>query len=325
MTELEFRPPIYLRNKYVQSVLASYGPGRKPGHPMNERAEEMILTVADGVRLLGYHSPRNGPGGRGLVLLLHGWEGSSDSAYIQSTGRYLYDRGFDLFRLNFRDHGDSHHLNKGFFWVTLIDEVFQAVKQIAALNSGGPFFLVGFSMGGNFALRTARLCVADPIENLGHIVGVSPLLEPAGATAAIDGSGLIKRRFLKKWRRSLAKKQALFPEKYEFEDILTLDSIMEMTEALIARYGQYENARDYFRRYTVTDDYLMNINIPTTIITSKDDPIIPVKDFYNLRINDSTRLIIHSYGGHNGFVENLAGGRWYEGRLSEIFGTAPGT
>jgi predicted alpha/beta-fold hydrolase len=324
MTSSEFRPPIYLRNKYIQSILASYGVGRRPDHPMHERAEEMVLTVEEGIRLLGYYSPQDGTGAKGLVIMLHGWEGSSDSAYVRSTGRFLYERGFDLFRLNFRDHGPSHHLNQGFFWASLIDEVFQAVKQAAALNAGGPVFLVGYSMGGNFALRTARLCMADPIENLNHIVCVSPLLDPARATAAIDRSGLIKRHFLNKWRRSLEKKQSLFPDKYDFRDILRLNSIMDITEALIARYGHYENAWDYFRRYTVADGDLMDIRIPTTIITSRDDPVIPVEDFYKLRLNDDTRLIIHSYGGHSGFVENLAGRRWYENEIFNIFSAAHG-
>ena len=50
---------------------------------------------------------------RGLALLLHGWEGSAESSYMRLTAAQLLARGFDVFRLNFRDHGDSHHLNEG--------------------------------------------------------------------------------------------------------------------------------------------------------------------------------------------------------------------
>ena len=71
----------------------------------------------------------------GQVILLHGWEGSADSTYILRTGNALYRRGYDIFRLNFRDHGDSHHLNRGIFYAVLLEEVFQAVRQATSLAS----------------------------------------------------------------------------------------------------------------------------------------------------------------------------------------------
>ena len=76
-------------------------------------AREMILDAGEGIRLLGFHSPQPDKRAKGLVILLHGWEGSSDSTYILRAGRCLYRHGYDVFRLNYRDHGESHHLNEG--------------------------------------------------------------------------------------------------------------------------------------------------------------------------------------------------------------------
>ena len=50
-----------------------------------------------------------------VVILLHGWEGSSQSAYQVTTAHYLLNHGYDVLRLNLRDHGESHHLNKEMF------------------------------------------------------------------------------------------------------------------------------------------------------------------------------------------------------------------
>ncbi|HSO20071.1 MAG TPA: alpha/beta fold hydrolase, partial [Desulfosarcina sp.] len=171
---------------------------------MLDAAREVVLTTAEGVRLLGYESRHVPPSSRGLAILLHGWEGSSSSTYIRTTGRFLFREGYDVFRLNFRDHGPSHHLNRGLFYAVLLDEVVDAVRQIAAKEHGGPVFLAGFSLGGNFALRIARQCTAAPIPGLRHIVAISPVLDPEKATDRIDGSRWILRYFLKKWRRSLA-------------------------------------------------------------------------------------------------------------------------
>jgi len=86
-------------------------------------ANEMIIPTNNGVRLLASYSPFKENKSKGTVMLLHGWEGSIGSAYILSAGRHLFENGYSVFRLNFRDHGNSHHLNEGLFYAALIDEV----------------------------------------------------------------------------------------------------------------------------------------------------------------------------------------------------------
>jgi predicted alpha/beta-fold hydrolase len=268
---------------------------------------------------LGYHSRQRRPHTNGLVILLHGWEGSSDSTYIHTTGRYLFGRGFDVFRLNFRDHGPSHHLNTGIFYAVLLDEVFDAVSQICAAQYPAPTFLAGFSLGGNFALRIARKCATNPIAGLNQVVAISPVLDPDKATERIDDSSFILNYFLKKWRRSLVIKQRLYPDQYDFSSLLTIDNIREMTERLLARYSPYDGAEAYFKKYTLLNGHLSGISLPTTIITAEDDPIIPVEDFYGLQTSDTTRLIIQPYGGHNGFLETWRLNGWYERVMAEMF------
>ena len=68
---------------------------------------------------------------RGLALLLHGWEGS-ESSYMRHDHGAAAGGGFATFRLNFRDHGDTHHLNPGApFHSNRIDEVVRAAVTVA--------------------------------------------------------------------------------------------------------------------------------------------------------------------------------------------------
>ena len=67
----------------------------------------------------------------------------------------------------------------------------------------------------------------------------------------------------------------------------------------------------------VMGDALANLTLPVTIVTAQDDPIIPVRDFYNLKLHPSTELIIHPYGGHNGFLETLTGRAWYQKKIMD--------
>lgn len=322
MQPSRFTPPFYLKPTAVQTVLASAGLRAWGKNPMLEAAHETVVTTVQGIRLLGYMSRQRRRRGKGLVILLHGWEGSSASTYIRTTGRFLFRRGFDLFRLNLRDHGPSHHLNTGIFYAVLLDEVFDAVRQVAAAQTRQPVFLVGFSLGGNFALRIALKSARQPIDGLRQVVGISPVLDPDKATDRIDGNRFIRAYFLRKWRRSLSIKQRLFPDRYDFSSIVGLDNIREMTERLLMQYSTYGSLQSYFNGYTLLDNDLQAITVPTTIITAEDDPIIPVNDFYGLRTSPATRLIVQPYGGHNGFLEGWRLNGWYEKVLEEAFENA---
>lgn len=319
MKSVRINPPRLLRSAGVQTVLASAGLRAWGKNPMLDVAKKIILTTKDGVRLLGYISRQPRPHSKGLVILLHGWEGSSNSTYIRTTGRFLFMHGFDVFRLNLRDHGPSHHLNTGIFYAVLLNEVFDAVRQITEVENGKPVFLAGFSLGGNFALRIVRQCAATPLTGLKQVVSISPVLDPDKATDRIDNNGYILKYFLKKWRRSLTIKQRLYPDRFDFSTLMNIDTIREMTERLLDRYSTYASAKDYFKAYTLTNGDLHRANVPTTIITAKDDPIIPVEDFYDLHTSDAIRLMIQPYGGHNGFLTGWRLNGWYERVMVDAF------
>jgi predicted alpha/beta-fold hydrolase len=314
-----YMPPFYLRNPMVQTVLSSSGLRRLGYNPAVKTCEEHVIEAGDGVRLLGYLSRTDRSPSKGLVALLHGWEGSVDSAYILSTGRHLFKNGFDVFRLNFRDHGDSHHLNRGLFLGTLIDEAFVAIQKIAAMSLGRPFHVVGFSMGANFVIRIARMHDMSPVGGLAHMVAINPPLDPMKSTASIDRTYIIRSYFIRKWKRSLARKQALFPGLYDFTDMLGVDNCMDMTEILIRRYTDYNGAEDYFSRYNLKKGYLDSIQSKITLIMSEDDPIISIDDFRETEMNRNVDFILHKYGGHCGYIEGPGLRSWYQEKLVEIF------
>ena len=88
------------------------------------------------------------------------------------------------------------------------------------------------------------------------------------------------------------------------------------------RYSAYDSATSYFKGYTLINNDLQGITVPTTIITAEDDPIIPVEDFYDLHTSHATRLIVQPYGGHNGFLEGWRLNGWYEKVMVEAFENA---
>ena len=310
---VQFFPNLLSRNPHLQSMIAT-SPARNIGpNAMLDAARQIILDGGNGVRLLGHYSPHTDQPAKALIILIHGWEGSSESAYILASGKYLFGKGYDIFRLNLRDHGESHHLNEGLFHGALIDETFQAVSHICRLAKDLPVYLMGFSLGGNFALRIALRQSLCRIVNLKHVFAISPALDPYKSTQCIDESlPFYRLYFLKKWKRSLRKKQALFPHKYNFNGILNLKTCIGLTEAIMPWYPEYSDCRLYFKEYTLLNGAFKDLSMPVTIISAEDDPFIPVDDFRRLEKNSNLHLLIQPYGGHCGFLEFFPYACWYD-------------
>ncbi len=317
--EEPFIPSVWARSPHLQTIFGSLKIRGWGKNEMIDVSQEVIIDAGSGVRLLGYHSQQLMRQAKGLIILLHGWEGSSDSTYILSTGRFFYRLGYNVFRLNLRDHGKSHHLNPGLFHGALIEETNHAIKNISRLLPAGSCYLIGFSLGGNFALRIALRQSLSPIPNLKEVFCISPALDPYKSTLAIDTSLPVYRHyFLTKWKRSLRKKQRCFPDLYHFDDILHHNTCMGLTEAIMPYYTEWGHYMDYFRRYTLTGDVLAQLPMQVTIFTSQDDPFMAVDDFHSLPRHRYLRLSVQKYGGHCGFLDPFPRGCWYERTIAGI-------
>jgi len=263
-------------------------------------------------RLHGYYTPALTLfGSRGLVLLLHGWEGCSHSVCNLITTDTLNRAGYAVFRLNVRDHGPRRHLdpyalNPGFFMGTIFDEIVVATQHIAEMAGELPFYIVGASMGGNQALRLAIRHTQTPFHNLAKVVAINPAINPQRCAAALDARPPYLRYFRRRWLASLLAKQRLFPDHYDFTPLRKIPRIQEMTAWVLEHYGEqfggYRTLEDYFRGYAVLGDAFHDLAVPTTIITSADDRIVPVEDFYALTPHPLLHLEVHDMGGHVGYV-----------------------
>ncbi len=300
-----------LRNPHLQTILSSLKIRALGEKHLDSEAQEILVDAGEGVRLLGFYTGQESGSSHGLILLLHGWEGGADSTYMLTTGGFFYRQGYDIFRLNLRDHGDSHHLNEGLFNSSLIEETHRAVQNIADTQGNLPLFIVGFSLGGNFAMRMALRQARHPIRNLRHVFAISPVLDPRKATDAMDRGFFVYRSyFVKKWKRSLRKKQSLFPHRYNFDYLMKCETLMEITDRILPRYSSYPTAQKYFQTYTLTGRRFSELSVPLFLLTAADDPIIPVEDFHGLEGNQHLHIHVERHGGHCGFLQDYRLRAW---------------
>lgn len=328
-----YRAPWWGRNAHLQTLIASsplrVAKGRRRLAALGARSEEHVLDAGGGVRLHGVHTRLSMRPARGLALLLHGWEGSAESGYMQLTAAHLLEAGFEVFRLNFRDHGPSHHLNEAVFHSCRLDEVVGAALQVAQRWPQRPMVAAGYSLGGNFALRLALAAPAAGLP-LARVAAVCPALDPERTTQAMEtGFPLYQRYFRHKWARSLRRKRDLFPARHDFEDAGFKRDLRGMTAWMIEKGGyDFPSVEAYFDGYRISLDRLSALAVPADILTAADDPVIPVEDFHALRLPDSARVEIARHGGHCAFLQGARldgfAERWVTERLSTAFGRGSG-
>ncbi len=179
-------------------------------------------------------------------------------------------------------------------------------------------FLVGFSLGGNFALRVALRAPEAGIA-IDGAVAVAPVIEPIHTMDALGRAwGVYERHFLVKWQRSLALKQKAFPALYDLQPCLRMNTIREVTEYVITRYTDFDRVDDYFNGYAVGGEKLAGLSVPATIITAQDDPIIPIEDFADIDAPDCLSVEVTRYGGHCGFLCGFRMQSWVECRIAAL-------
>jgi hypothetical protein len=309
-----------LRNGQLQTTLGNLPLmqwlTRRRGAVLLANAREWLLDCGDGVRLQGFLSLTTangtekdvtiGPAGRRIAMILHGWEGSAESCYVVSLGAQLVANGFDVLRLNLRDHGESHHLNREIFHSCRLAEVVGATRAVAERFPQARIFLAGFSLGGNFVLRVSADAGAP--ETLAAAVAISPVLDPAVTLEALErGWSFYSRYFVRRWSGSLRRKRRAWPDLPDFESLLRTRDLRLMTAGLVRQFTDFASLEAYLEGYSITGQRLAALRFPAAILLAEDDPMIPAADLARLARSPLLTVLCTRHGGHCGFLEQLNG------------------
>ncbi len=310
-------PGIKPKNKHLQSILASSKIRLlklKNNNPVSKNSEEELLETKE-AKLQGFYTKAEKADK--LYILLHGWEGSAQSTYIQLLANALYKQEkSSIYRLNFRDHGATHHLNEELFHSCRLNEVVDAVKIITDKYPHKSVYLCGYSLGGNFSLRVAAKADRAGIK-LTKVFAVSPPLVPKNSMIAIEKSKLYSTYFMRKWQKSLQKKHSIYPQKFADVEYKSIKSLDDLTQLLIIRHSEYKTTDEYFEAYQIDEEVIENIKVPCHVLASWDDPVIPFEDFSLLDKRQFIKLVTSKHGGHCGFIISWSLNSWVEKYIIE--------
>ena len=310
-----FDPPFGLRSPHVQTILARI-PGKR-GDTTAPRLETVILECRQNIRLEARVS--TAPTDTPLIIIVHGWLGDSGSWYVQRTARALKADGFRVACLLLRDHGGTASLNREMFNSARLSEVLDACNALVERCGPTSAGIMGFSLGGNFALRLASQANLD--RRLAACLAVSPVIDPSATVRAIDTGWLIYRKwFVDKWRLALKEKQAAFPDEYhDLAGAMRLSTVAGITDYLVGRYLPYRDSTDYYSRYDLRGDRLSRVSIETRIIAAEDDMVTPGASYAEVSPNDRVDFKVFPHGGHCGFLEDWRLNCFLDGASVDFF------
>jgi len=302
-TLLPQTPRGLLRNRHLQSILGQLNPlgsGAQRAALLRAQSRELLLDCGEGVRLQAFYSPQQDE--QRVAVLLHGWEGSADSRSVLSLGATLYCHDFSVLRLNLRDHGRTHHLNREIFHSCRLSDVSGALRAIASAFPESSLYLAGFSLGGNFLLRAA----SEPglPNSVRGVAAISPVVHPERTLRALEQGVLIYRRFLAwRWARSLLRKQRAWPGVHDFSAALGTRDLRTMTAALVRDHTSFSSVEEYLHGYALTNERFLRLGVPCALLHAEDDPLVPSAQFEELSLPSPIYVQRTPYGGHCGFIE----------------------
>ena len=309
-----FRPPPFLRNGHIQTILPVLLPRR-----LSIAFERERLELEDG-DFLDLDWARMG--GDKLAILSHGLEGCSDDGSNRGMTTTLHAAGWDALAWNLRGCGkEMNRLPRSYHSGETGD--LGAVIRFAATRYSR-IALIGFSLGGNMTLK--YLGEASPHPAVIGAVAISVPIDLAATARALDhrwSNRIYLRRFIKSLIAKVETKARRFPDQVDASRIRTIRTFQEFDDRYTAPIHGFRDAADYWKKSSARQ-YLDRITMRTLLLNAYDDPFLTPGCFPFAEAEQNPYLFFEApeSGGHMGFVDLTRGSEpWFERRVVEFLAT----
>lgn len=229
----------------------------------------MILDdpTVGAVEIQGRYRPKEGSDT--LVVVVHGLGGHAHSAYMIDASRAVEAAGHSCLRLGLRGAAGS---GEDFYHAGLTDDLLAALDHPDFARYDN-LVIIGFSLGGHVALRTA---VEGANDRLRAVAAICPPLDLAAGQAWLDAPArkIYREYILRELRamyREVAQRGRAPTPMQRIEQVRTLREWDALT--VVPRFG-FDDVDDYYDSMSVGSQ-LRELSVPTLLVVSRHDPMIP--------------------------------------------------
>jgi predicted alpha/beta-fold hydrolase len=299
-----------------------YAWARRREFPRLPEPEARYFDVAPATRVLAECYWQRERDRRPSILALHGLEGSSRAHYMRGLADKALAAGFNAILLNQRNCGGTEHLSPGLYHSGLTHDADFVIRQLIAQEGLPAIGVIGYSLGGNLALKLAGDYGSDSERGappqLTGVCAVSPTMDLGLCVRALErrSNFIYQWNFVRNLKRRMQRKAALVPGSFDLAPLARVRTVRAFDEAYTAPHHGFRDADDYYYRASALR-VVGRIAVPALIIASDNDPFVPWEQFQAPEItgNPHISVAITRDGGHCAFVADAPDG--YDGYWAE--------
>lgn len=298
MKEIDFDPLPFLVNPHLQTIVGSQiNVHREPA------SMQKLVYLPDGDRIsLQITTPKGWKETDLTVFMIHGLCGSHRSNYLIRLSQKLEAQNIRAIRYNMRGCGTGRGFAKRIYHSGRSEDVFECIKAVKKGHPQSPLLLIGFSLGGNIALKMAGELGHLASAFLKGLIAVSP---PVDLYKSIQLFAEPANQFYERYFYRRLRADVYYLHK-TFKDLPKVNlpkklQIYEFDQMYIAPTCGYTNAIDYYNRCSSLY-FVEEIAIPTRILLAQDDPLIWHSSLDQSKLPSNIELYKTKHGGHMGYL-----------------------
>ena len=302
-TPRPFRPAWWLPGPHAQTIAGKYLRPRTGVVYRRERVDtpdgdflDLDFAAVEGKPALSGDAP--------IVVVVHGLEGSSQSAYVLETCRAAYDEGMRSVAMNFRSCSGEPNRTARFYHAGETGDLSHVLALLSERYPDAPLGAVGFSLGANVLLK--YLGERGESAKLSAAAAISVPFDLDAGARKLDASFMGRMYtgiFVRSLQRKFRQKRALIGDACREDRVMAARSFRDFDDAATARLHGFRDVDHYYGSQS-SRNFVHGIRRPTLVLHAVDDPFVDERVIPRdlPRDNPHVTAVYPSKGGHVGFI-----------------------
>lgn len=298
-------PPFWAKTGHLQTLLGHLLPSPK----LTEQGKHLNVTLEKATERI--HTTYLKGTTNTVVYLFHGLGGSSEASYMQRTALQARLLGHHVFLNNHRGCGNGVGLASEPYHSGRADDLSRVIQFGKEMLPDHKHIAIGFSLSANALLLLAAKFRGTVQPDFAIAVNAPIDLDHSSLNLQRGLNKIYDKRFVLELETYMKKNR---PK--DLGNFSLVKDLRDFDERYTAPLGGFKNRADYYETCSAKK-FLAQINIPTIILTSEDDPFVGVKAYNEAKCSEMVFLHIEKYGGHMGYLTKNGIGykRWLDTAL----------